>query len=200
MRANLLKVLVLFLALAPLAEAGVFNMPRFVDPGKNAIGVEPEAVLSHGGGVGANLRYTQGVTDINNAYALVGTGTNVRNFRIGGGLTFDFIPDVETQPGMGVGAQAIYYRYKYGVGQLETSLVPYAHKLFANGKGSTIEPFVALPFGPAFRSGSYHWQAQVVLGAIFHETGSQVRYIGELGVNANKTESYFSGGLLYQPE
>ncbi len=191
--------LVLFFALSPLAQAGVFNMPRFVDPGKNAFGIEPEAVTSDGGGVGANLHYTQGVTDVNNAFAVVGTGTNVRNFRIGGGLTYDFVPDLDTQPGFGLGAQAIYYRYKYGVGRLEVSAVPYIHKLFGNGKGETVEPYLAVPFGPAFRDGTYDWQTQLVLGAMFHQEHAPIRIIGEIGVNLNKSESYFSGGILYQP-
>lgn len=198
-RLNGLKVLVLFLSLAPLAEAGVFNMPRFVDAGNNAFGIEPEVMMSNGGGVGANLRYTQGISELNNAFALVGTGSNVRNFRIGGGFTFDFIPDVDTQPGIGIGFQGIYYRYKDGVGQLETAAVPYLHKMFSNGEGSSIEPFVALPVGPAFRAGNYNWQAQLVLGAMFHEDNSLIRYIAELGVNMNRSESYISGGILYQP-
>lgn len=198
-RVNGLKFLPLFFLIASSAQAGIFNMAHFVDHGQNAFGIEPEAVMSDGGGVAANLRYTQGLTELNDAFALVGTGTNVRNFRIGGGFTFDFIPDVETQPGVGVGFQEIYYRYNQGVGQLETSVVPYIHKQFSNGKGSSIEPFLAVPFGPAFRTGQYNWQTQVALGAIFHEEHSVLRFIAEVGVNVNKTESYFSGGILYQP-
>jgi hypothetical protein len=194
-----LKWLPLFLALSPAAEAGIFNMARFVDQGQNAFGFEPEAVLTNGGGVAANLRYTQGVSELNNAFALLGTGTNIRTFRIGGGMTFDFIPDVEGQPGLGVGLQGIYYRYRGSVGQLETSVVPYVHKMFGNGKGSTIEPFLAVPFGPAFRSGEYFWQTQVALGAIFHQGQSAVRFIGEVDVDVNKSESVISGGILYQP-
>jgi hypothetical protein len=188
-----------FLAVPNASEAGVFNLPRFVDYGQTAVGFEPEAILSSGAGVGANIRYTQGISDVNNFYALVGMGSGVRKFRIGGGLSFDFIPDVDTQPGIGIGTQAIYYRYDHDVGQLEVSAVPYIHKSFGNGRGNTIEPFFALPFGPAFNSGNYHWQATVVLGAIYHQKGSAVRFISEVGVNVNKTESYISGGILYQP-
>lgn len=197
-RLNFPKGLLLFLILSSTAEAGIFNMSRFVDAGNNAFGFEPEAVLTDGGGIAANLRYTQGVTDLNNAFALVGTGTNVRNFRIGGGMTFDFIPDIEGQPGVGVGLQGIYYRYKFG-GQLETAVTPYIHKSFENGKGNSIEPFLALPFGPAFRTGDYNWQTQVVIGGIFHRGSSPVRFVGEVGVDVNKSESYLSGGVLYQP-
>jgi hypothetical protein len=198
-RSNGLKWLTVFLALAPAAEAGIFNMPRFVDNGKNAFGFEPEVVMSDGGGLAGNFHYSQGISDINDVFGEIGTGTNVQNFRVGGGITFDFIPDMDTQPGMGIGLQGIYYRYKGDYGQLETSVVPYIHKMFGNGKGETVEPYVALPFGPAFRSGQYNWQTQVVLGAIYHQEHSPVRFIGEAGVNVNKTESYISGGILYQP-
>ena len=196
---NSLKGLLLFLVFIPFAEAGVFNMPRFVDNGKNAFGIEPEAVLTDGGGLAANLRYTQGISDANNAFALVGIGTNVRTFRIGAGMTFDFIPDIDTQPGIGLGVQGIYYRYHDDYGRLETSLVPYIHKTFENGKGQSIEPFLALPFGPAFHSGNYDWQSQMAIGAIVHQGHSPLRFIGEVGVDLNKSESYLSGGLLYQP-
>ena len=156
---NLPKSFLLFL-LPATASAGVFNMARFVDAGKYSLGFEPEVVTTDGGGVAGNLRFTEGVTELNDAFALVGTGTNVRNFRAGGGFTFDFIPDMDTQPGFGIGAQAVYYRYKGsslapGFGRLETALVPYVHKSFGNGRGNIIEPFLAIPFGPAFRSGTY---------------------------------------------
>jgi hypothetical protein len=187
------------LVLAPSAEAGVFNLPRFVEPGKNAVGVEPEVTLTNGGGVAANVRYTQGITELNNLTAILGTGTGRRRFRIGGAMTFDFFPDIDSQPGIGIATQAIYYRYEHARGQLEVAGIPYVHKRFHNGAGSTIEPFFALPTGPAFHSGEYHWQTQVVLGAIFNQTGSDLHFVGEVGVNVNKTESYVSGGLIFQP-
>jgi hypothetical protein len=181
------------------AEAGVFNIPRFVEPGKNAVGVEPEVTLTNGGGVAANVRYVHGLTELNNLTAILGTGTGVRRFRVGGALSFDFFPDIDDQPGIGIATQAIYYRYKHARGQLEVAAIPYVHKRFHNGTGSTVEPYFALPIGPAFHSGEYHWQTQVVLGAIFNQAGSDLHFVGEVGVNVNKTESYISGGLLYQP-
>jgi hypothetical protein len=187
------------LALISQAEAGVFNIPRFVEPGKNAVGFEPEIVLTNGGGGAANIRYTQGLTALSNLHGILGTGTGRRKFRIGTAMTFDFFPDNADQPGMGVAAQGLYYRYEGDVGQLETSLIPYIHKAFHSGTGSQVEPYFALPFGPSFVTGEYFWQTQVVLGAMFRNDGSALNFIGEVGVNVNKTESYFSGGILYQP-
>jgi len=194
-----LGFLVFLIALIQPSQAGVFNLPHFVEPGKNAVGFEPEVVLTNGGGLAANVRYTQGVTELNNFHAILGTGTGQRKFRIGGALTFDFFPDVDDQPGIGIATQAIYYRYKAGFGQLEVTAIPYLHKAFSNGQGNQVEPFLAVPIGPAFVSSKYHWQTQVVLGAFFRQDNAHIQYVGEVGVNVNKTESYISGGILYQP-
>ncbi|MBC7385825.1 MAG: hypothetical protein H7301_06655 [Cryobacterium sp.] len=200
-----LKIILSALAisfLSPLhqAQAGLFNMPHFVEPGKNAVGFEPEITLTHGGGVAGNIHYTQGLTPLNNLNLILGTGTDSRQFRVGGSFTFDFVPDIGDQPGMGIAAQAIYYRYHDEYGQLETAAIPYIHKSFHDGQGNVVEPFLALPLGPAFRSGHYKWTTAIVLGAMYQPKAAAVRFIGELGVNLNKTESYISGGILYQPE
>lgn len=197
-----LKPLMFLLVLSSLissSQASVFNIPRFVEPGKNAVGFEPEVTLTNGGGAAANIRYTQGLTYLNNLHVILGTGTGQRKFRIGGAATFDIFPDVDDQPGMGIATQAIYYRYKDSFGQLEVAAIPYVHKVFFNGKGNEVEPYLAIPVGPAFNSGQYHWQTQVVLGALFRKENTNLHFIGEVGVNVNKTESYFSGGILYQP-
>jgi hypothetical protein len=184
---------------APQAEASLFNMARFVEPGKNAVGFEPEVTLTHGGGVAGNVRYTQGISYLNNLHLNVGMGSGHRRFRTGAAFTFDFFPDVGNQPGIGLGTQATYYRYKGGYGQLETALVPYIHKAFHSGNGQQIEPFLAVPVGPAFRSGEYQWTTQVVMGAIYRRNDTDLQFVGEVGVSVNKSESYISGGILYQP-
>ncbi len=198
-RPELLGILLLLSASVSSATAGVFNIPRFVEPGKNAVGFEPEVVLTNGGGAGANLHYTQGITALNNIHAVLGTGGGQRRFRMGGAATFDFFPDVDDQPGMGIATQAIYYKYQNDYGQLEVTAIPYFHKAFFNGQGNQVEPFLALPFGPAFHAGEYHWQSQLVFGAGFHREKTNLHFIAEVGVNLGKTDSYVSGGILYQP-
>ncbi len=196
---SLVLAAVLAAGFASSATAGVFNLPRFVDTGKNAFGFEPEATLTNDGGVAGNVRYTQGISELSNLHGILGTGAGRRKFRVGAAITFDFIPDVDLQPGIGIALQSIYYRYRGDYGQMEVTAVPYIHKVFHSGKGDRIEPFLAVPVGPAFRSGEYHWTTQVVLGAIYHPGNSATRFISEVGVNVNKTESYISGGILFQP-
>jgi hypothetical protein len=176
------------------AQAGVFNTPRFLKPADWALGLEPEFVLTNGAGVGTNLRFTQGVTELNNFNAIVGTGSGPRRFRFGGNFTFDLFPDIEGQPGIGVAAQGIYYRVP-NAGRFEVQAVPYIHKTFATG-GGDVEPYFSLPFGMAFQQGNYQAISTAAVGIMFHST-PQIRYIGEIGIAINNQDSYISGGVVY---
>src|SRR5205085_819364 len=115
----------------PARAAGIFNTPHFTPNGEFALGLEPEVVLTSGAGVGLNARFTLGVTDLDNASIILGWGSGPRQFRGGGNFTFDFFPDIEGQPGIGLATQAIYYRLP-STGVLELTLIPYIHKQYKN--------------------------------------------------------------------
>jgi hypothetical protein len=176
------------------AHAGVFNTPQFQPPGEWSLGLEPEFILTNGAGFGANLRFQQGLTELNTVNAIIGTGGGPRRFRFGGNLTFDFFPDVQGQPGIGLATQAIYYRVP-GMGRLELTAIPYLHKTFATG-GGDVDPFFAVPFGMVFSEGRYQAISTVAFGASF-KNSEHIRYIAELGVAVNNMESYLSGGVVY---
>lgn len=175
--------------------AGVFSTPHFIPPGSSAVGLEPELVLSNGSGFGFNARFTHGVNELNNATLILGTGGGQRRFRAGGNFTFDFFPDIESQPGIGIAVQGMYYRLKTH-GQFELTGTPYLHKTFVSEGGNTLEPFLAVPFGMAFASGSYHALSSLAIGSIFKKSES-ISYIVELGIAINRTDSYVSGGIVY---
>src|SRR5206468_1791573 len=143
-------------------------------------GVEPEVVLTNGAGVGVNGRFTLGINDLMDAQAIIGTGSGPRNFRIGGGLSWDFFPDVEGQPGIGLGTQAIYVRLPVD-GQLELTAVPYIHKAFKSGDHNEVEPFFAFPIGLAFSNGQYHTIATAAIGSMF-KASEHFRYVAEFGL------------------
>ena len=176
------------------AMAGVFDIYHFVAPGKSAAGVEPEVVLSNGAGVGANLKYTYGLNELSNVQAILGTGSGPRRFRIGGNMSFDFFPDVQGQPGIGLAAQVLYYRLP-NTGVMEITGIPYIHKAYEM-EGHTVEPFAAVPLGVGFSDGNYFALSQFVIGGMFKATDS-ISYVAELGVDINHTESYVSGGMVY---
>jgi len=185
---------VLLLTSQQSAMAGVFNLPHFVTPGEFAIGVEPELTLSNGAGIGVNLKYTHGLSELMNATAVLGTGGGPRKFRTGANLTFDFFPDVEGQPGIGIGTQALYVRTRSG-GRLELTGIPYIHKSFSTGDGA-VDPFFAVPTGMAFKDGQYEVISTVTVGSLF-KSSEHVQYVMEVGIALNNTDSYISGGLVY---
>ena len=59
------------------AQAGVFTLPHFVPAGDWALGLEPELTLTSGAGLGANVKFTHGLTELN------------RDKRVGGEVLFE---------------------------------------------------------------------------------------------------------------
>lgn len=182
------------LALAVPARAGTFSMADFVAPGEFSIGIEPEVMLSDGAGFATNVKYTQGLTDNENFIGTIGTGTGGREFRVGGAMTFEFFPDTASQPGMGLGAQAMYYRLA-DQGELETTAIPYIHKSFRAG-GADVDPFFSLPVGFAFSNGQYQEITSASIGSLF-KASEHFSYVAELGLALHNTQSYVSGGVVY---
>ena len=181
------------------AVAGVFNIPHFVDPDKNAVGVEPEYTLTNGGGLAANLKYQHGISDLTNATLILGGGAGVRQFRFGGNLAFDFYPDDETQPGIGLAVQALYYRYEHNKGQLDFLIIPYLHKTFYNAEGDSVEPYAALPMGYEFRERIYEFGATLALGAHLKKKSTNYSLVVEIGAKLINSETYASGGIILYP-
>jgi hypothetical protein len=175
--------------------AGVLNLPHFVEPDHFALGLEPEVVLSHGAGVGINARYTHGLNDLMNVQAILGTGSGPRRFRVGGNLSFDFIPDVEGQPGLGLAVQGLYVRLP-DAGRFELTAIPYIHKAFPASDSEAVEPFFAFPVGWGFSEGSYQGISQAVIGALFKKSES-IQWVTEVGINVNRSETYVSGGVVF---
>lgn len=176
--------------------AGVFSTPHFVPAQFMAFGVEPELTLTSGAGFAINLKYTQGLSDLMDASVILGAGSGPRRFRVGGNASFDFFPDVEGQPGIGLALSALFIRLK-DYNQVEVITTPYIHKAFLN-KGKEFEPFFALPFGVGIGNNSSIALTSVVIGSFF-KFSEKIRFVMEFGVAINNTESYLSGGFVYYP-
>jgi hypothetical protein len=177
------------------AFAGTFDTVHYLSPGDFAIGVAPELGLSNGANLGANIKYTQGLNELTNAAAILGVSNGERKFRLGGNVTFDIFPDMDGQPGIGIAGSGMYYQLAK-TGLVELTAIPYVHKTFHVGGGDEIEPFLSVPVGMAFSEGRYKALSSVNVGALF-KNADNFRYVVELGVALNNTESYFSGGIVY---
>lgn len=177
------------------ALAAVGQSVKFVNPNSFSIGIEPELSVGNKAGVGVAARYTQGLTDLTNAFGVIGTSNGDREFRFGGGMTFDFFPDSGNQPGLGISLGATYYRLRASGGQFETAATPYVHKSF-RVNGYEVDPYFSFPMALTFKDGVYKDRSSVVVGSLF-EAAEKVRYLFEVGVAVNNSESFLSGGLIY---
>ena len=197
-------VMAMVLGLGGAARADVFNLPHFVTSGEFAIGLEPELTLSNGAGFGANLRYTQGLTDLFDVSGEIGTGGGPRQFRVGGDLDLDIFPDVTGQPGIGLAGRALYVRVPTPgsavpgdvSGTVELTLIPYIHKAFTTADKGMIDPFFSFPIGMSFFNGQYQGLATAVIGALIRGS-DHFWYSTEFGIAVNNTNTYFAGGITY---
>lgn len=179
------------------SHAGVFSIPRFNAPGEWTLGLEPVLTFTGGAGLAGQARFSMGLTELNNIHAFVGMGFGPRLFRAGSAFTFDFFPDVEGQPGIGLAAQAQLMQYP-AVWGLESVAIPYIHKAFRSGKNE-VEPFLAIPLGLAlYFDGTYRPIASFVVGGIF-KGNAHFRFLMELGVGITPVDVYLSGGVTYTP-
>ena len=176
------------------AQAGVFNLPRFVVPGEFAIGIEPELLMSGGAAVGVNLRYTHGLTDLTNLTGIIGTGGGARQFRFGGALTFDFFPDIDKQPGIGLAAQGLFVQGQLS-NSVEITAIPYIHKSFKVKQGD-VDPFLAIPVGVSLASTGNQSVISLAIGALFKHN-EHLSSVAEFGVGLSMANTYLSGGLVY---
>ena len=193
----LLAICTLFTASFNQAQAGIFNIPEFVEYRNWAIGIEPEVTLTNGGGFATNLKFSYGVTPLSNVLFTLGDGSGARKFRIGAGYTFDFIPDLDGQFGAGLAFQAYLYRLRNDANQTELSVSPYIHKTFTTEAGLKFDPYASIPLGMKFNSGNYTNYFQLALGTAYKMT-EHVAYNAELGINLKDTDSYISVGATYK--
>ena len=174
---------------------GVFNLPHFVTLGEFAVGMEPELIFMNGATPGVNLKYTHGVSDMNNLTGILGAGGAGRGFRVGGAFTFDFFPDLEKQPGIGLAIGALFVQLPTA-GSVELTGTPYIHKNLTYEDNIVIEPFFAVPIGLSLSQGLYQPIATLAFGALFQHN-EHFKSVVELGVGLGNTSTYLSGVVVY---
>jgi hypothetical protein len=174
---------------------GTATLTRFVEEGSFSVAIAPEVVLTPATkGLGANISYTHGFSDLVNASLLFGVHQGQKQFRVGAILGIDFFPDTEGQPGIGVGIEPIYYRRVDGY-QFELVALPYLHKSFSIDE-MLIDPYISFPFGMAFTHLGSHMMYGMAMGSHF-QTWEHVSMPLELGLSLHRGEIYVSTGIHY---
>lgn len=192
-----LSLILMGCSLFTTAEAGVFNIPEFVDQSSWSVGLEPEATFSGGGSFSNTLKFTYGIASLSNLQIGLGTGTGTRGFRTGATYTFDFIPDLDGQIGAGLALQAYYFKMAGSIGETQLMVYPYIHNQFGNTGNTSTDPYIALPIGMALKDGTYRTVAQLVLGSYF-QTSQNFGINAELGINMKGSDTYVSTGITYR--
>ncbi len=178
------------------AQAGVFDLPAFIEPGNFSVGIEPEVAVSNGTGAALNLKPRFGHTDLLDWEGMIGMGSGARNFRVGLTADFEWFPDIDSQPGIATALFTEYYRFN-GSGLFSFGAKPMIYKTFHNGDNE-YTPFFALPIGWNAINGSINGFMQVAIGSNFKIGGdTHWRLTGEVGFNASNSYSYISGGVTY---
>jgi hypothetical protein len=177
-------------------QAGVFNLTQYIEQDQWAVGIEPELQLSGGSGLGGMAKATYGLNPLSNVQLGVGSGSGDRTFRASSALTFDFVPDLATQPGIGVAVQTAYINRRIGAGRTEITAFPYIHKSFETAQQGRIDPFIAVPFGFGFSDGRYDTIASLNIGTNII-ANVNLSYTVELGINLRGQETSLSGGFTY---
>lgn len=176
------------------AQADIFNQTRFIPIQRWSVGIEPVLTLTDGAGAGINGRVTYGLNELLNVGGFIGLGGGPRQFRIGGYCVFDFFPDTDEQPGIGLVTQIAHYGLKTS-SRVELGVAPYIHNAFDIGDGHIIDPFLAVPFGIALDSVSPNEAYFALVVGTVYNLSETVYFSGELGVNIDNYFTYVSGGI-----
>ncbi len=192
------RVFLFFLFIPLLSNAGVFNLPSFIEEGHWSFGLEPEVVISRPTGVGINFKPRYGVNDFLNWQGIFGTGTGYYKFRTGITADFEWFPDNEDQPGIATPVTLLYYRVEEAK-LLNLFAQPMVYKTF-NGEAGAYTPFVAFPLGWKFMDAKAEYFIHIALGTVFHHPDTpHWQFTLEAAFNIQNSFSSISGGITYNP-
>lgn len=198
---NIVKKLSLVLPIISIvycnqAVAGVFDLASFLDPGLFSVGFEPDIVISSPSGAGVTFKPKYGLNDFMNIEGIIGTGSGARRFRVGAILDFDFIPDVDMQPGFGLPLNLLFAKIQDS-SEFSLGMSPLLYKTFA-GTFTDYIPFVSVPMGWVVRDFKIKPFFQGVMGSMFKiPKSNKVKVSIEAGFNIVNSFSYLSGGVIF---
>ena len=190
--------MVLFTATAS-AQAGVFDLPSFLEPGRFSAGLEADIALSNGTGAAVNLKPRYGLSDFLNIQGILGTGAGERRFRLGVTMDIEYFPDVGNQPGLASPITFLYTRQSFG-NNWTLSFQPMIYKTFHGSDSVAFTPFVALPVGWNARESVLRGFTQIAFGTMFAPSNmTKVKFTAEAGFNLHQSYSYIAGGVTFFP-
>jgi hypothetical protein len=160
-------------------------------PGNYKLGVETHFITEGDDGVNLAARFDGPITDELNWKTLLGFGTT--DFFAGGFVKWVPVPDLESQPAIGITAGVLYANYE-GVSELSLRAHPFVSKEFELEFGD-VAPYLALPIGIRTVDNETDVPFQAALGVEFRPDGlEKINFVAELGFDVNDAFPYFALG------
>lgn len=122
---------------------GISSFPLEQD--KKVISAEPTAILSKGGGVGLQARYTQKLNELSTIDFGLGISGGERSARVFAGYDYELFPDYDNQPRTSIKA-FIENSKEFNVRRNIIGLAPTFSKGFSFW-GHEAFPYISLPYG-----------------------------------------------------
>ncbi|MBK9293256.1 MAG: hypothetical protein IPM57_02255 [Oligoflexia bacterium] len=186
-------IALLLFALIPQASAylSTFDTADSLGKDKQKIGFESQYIYNDFAGVNGTVRYDYGLSDEETAKFEIGTGSV--NFNVGLHYKYSPVPDMEGQAAIGA-FFGIVYAVKDGAAMTSLRLHPILSKKF-----DKFTPYLALPFGVTFGSGSTTVPFHITIGTEWRPVflAETWFFTLELGSEVSQSFSYGSLGLSH---
>ena len=156
--------------------------------------VEPQILLNKYEGGNVVARLDTGLNPDTSIRAILGFGTV--DFQTGVMAKYVPFPATKSQPALGAMAGVLLSRVGGGT-EFSLRFHPLISQKFEFDYGE-ITPYGSIPFGVSFRSNDTFVPIQLAAGAEWKPLNyDRLHFLSELGLNINKSFSYFSLGLAY---
>lgn len=195
---NLFKIGLIFLSAFILSQTSeayltVGETAELLPPNFYLLGLEPQAVISEGGGFNMGAFFDSHIAESINGRISIGGGSN--DFWVTGSLKWVPFPDVDGQPAMGAKG-ALSYNRDENLNYITTQIIPILSKKTSTQYGDMI-PFIALPISWVKPSeGSSYIASQFAVGTEWYS--DEFAHLGiEVNVNLSKSISSISAFVSF---
>ena len=138
---------------------------EILKPGHYDVGAEAEFITDHGSGANGVAKFDAPLSDETQARAMIGFGST--NFQLGGFFKWIPIPDLRSQPAIGLIGGAIFARTNNDLSQSKNYMTfrvaPIISKTFF-AEQSEFTPYASLPVGMRIGDGKTVFPVQLAIG------------------------------------
>lgn len=189
-----LVLLPLMLAPSAFGYFSTMDTGEVVAKDQYRFSIEPQILLNKYDGGNVVARLDTGLNPDTSIRAILGFGTV--DFQTGVMAKYVPYPATKSQPAIGAMAGVLLSRVGGGT-EFSLRFHPLISQKFEFDYGE-ITPYGSIPFGVSFRSNDTFVPIQLAGGAEWRPLNyDRLHFLSELGLNINKSFSYFSLGLAY---